>query len=305
MYGARGINLLVVENDLEDYYIVKELLQRDEHKNYKMTQVGELSEAIEILSKDSFDVILLDLGLDDSSGLQTLKELAAVVDRTPIVVLTGVDDPAIGEQAIQIGAEDYVAKNGISSSLLNRVISYAIERHRLLVKIKRQAEEDALTKLPNRSYLCDTLETLISQSERNTAPLAVAMLDLDGFKSVNDNYGHHAGDELLIKVAERLRQRLRKSDVVGRWGGDEFVILITNYGDHESLLNLVENKKNVLIAPYFIDISGVETEVAIGVSIGLVEWRLGMSMEQLIDLADRHMYVSKSAGKSQVDFAKG
>ncbi len=300
MSDSSEIKLLIVENDLDDYYIVKELLNVDRHKKYDITHVTELAEAIALLDKKSFDVVLLDLGLNDSSGLQTLRTLREVIDRTPIVVLTGVDDYSIGEQAIAIGAEDYVAKNGLSSSLLRRVISYAIERHRLLVKVKRQAEEDQLTGLPNRNYLCETLQTLMDQSERNNARLAVAMLDLDGFKQVNDTYGHFAGDSLLIEIANRLRNKTRKSDVVGRWGGDEFVLIITNYTDKTTLSELLQKKKAYLLKPYEIECSGKQVVANIGVSIGVVEWVGGMSLENMIDQADKLMYISKVGGDGAI-----
>ncbi len=300
MPSSCEVKLLVVENDMDDYYIVKELLNLDLNKTYQTTQVSELAEAIALVDGQDFDAILLDLGLDDSSGLETLKSLRDVVSQVPIVVLTGVDDSRVGEQAITLGAEDYVAKNGLSSSLLTRVIAYAIERHRLLVKVKRQAEEDQLTGLSNRNYLCETLQTLIDQSERNGAKLAVAMLDLDGFKQVNDTYGHFAGDNLLVEIASRLRDNVRKSDVVGRWGGDEFLIIITNYADQATLLELLEKKKQCLLGTFEVESSGKQELVSIGASIGVVEWEPGSSLKQLIDQADKNMYVSKDSGNGVI-----
>ncbi len=298
--GCKETKLLIVENDLDDYYIVTSLLNKDRKRQYKIKQVSGLSDAVTLLEKEYFDVILLDLGLEDSSGLQTLRELTAVVENIPIVVLTGVDDETFGQQAIQLGAEDYISKSALEASLLTRIIAYAIERHRLLVKIKRQAEEDPLTSLPNRTYLCDTLETLIKQSERNQAKVAVALMDLDGFKQVNDSYGHHAGDRLLQEISIRLQQRLRKSDVVGRWGGDEFVLLITNYNDPESLKELLEMKQQFLSESYYLSIDGQEKKIDIGVSIGVAEWKPGFTLSKLIDLADQRMYIGKNSGKSQI-----
>ncbi len=298
----RKISLLIVEDDIDDFYIVKELLQKDEHFDYEFFHTGKLESAIYLTTQRQVDVILLDLNIEDSEGLETLQKMIKTLPDTPIVVLTGLNEEQIGRTAIQNGATDYIPKAHATTYLLSRAITYGIDRNRLISEIKRQAEEDCLTGLPNRSSLFKHLETLIEQAKRNDSKLAMAMLDLDGFKSVNDKYGHLAGDKLLVEVARRLKQALRKSDYVARLAGDEFILLITNYNNHEELLSVLEKKRLSVAKPMLIDLPAENIEVKISCSIGVVEWSENKTIENLVSLADSQLYEGKRLGKDRVSF---
>src|SRR5207302_1513480 len=140
-------------------------------------------------------------------------------------VLTGTDDEAVGLQAVQEGAQDYLVKGQVDAALLGRVIRYAIERKRGEIKLAHDAVHDPLTSLPNRTLLTDRLRMAMARSARRKSLFAVLFLDLDHFKLVNDSLGHLAGDELLVQAAARLQEAVRPGDTVARISGDEFVIL--------------------------------------------------------------------------------
>ncbi|MDR1581089.1 MAG: diguanylate cyclase [Synergistaceae bacterium] len=165
-------------------------------------------------------------------------------------------------------------------------------------EIRKQATLDQLTKLPNRYLYKDRLLQNMVMAKRNTTSLVLILWDLDGFKWVNDTYGHLAGDRLLVVVAELMRASLRESDTLARFGGDEFVMLITSYRGHEEeVANLTVSRIfNALHEP--IDI-GVE-KVKIGASCGISFFpRHTSDGEILFNLADKALYEAKKTGKNK------
>lgn len=296
-------DILVVEDDLDDYYLLKQSLNRLDGLEPRLEHVTQLKDALQKISERHYDIVLLDLNVSDSTGLATLRSLMRVCEHLPVIVLTGVDNEDVGKQAIKVGAEDYVPKSAISDNMLSRSIHYSIERHRLLLAVKRKADEDPLTHLLNRSALYAKLDTLIEQADRTNSQIALAMIDLDDFKIVNDTHGHTAGDDLLIQVSHRLTQQLRKSDAAARFGGDEFLLLITNYHSREDLFEIIKRKQSRLMAKYSVDTDKGKEEVFVGASIGVAEWRRSMAAGQLLAEADEAMYHSKRHGKNMITFA--
>ena len=162
-------------------------------------------------------------------------------------------------------------------------------------RLIHEATHDELTGLPNRSYFAKTLTTEIEKSTRKK-PFAVAFIDLDGFKEVNDSLGHLAGDRLLTKVAGRMRKELRPDDLVARLGGDEFVILFREVKDLEDAMKQIEQMLQVIRQPYLI--SG--QSIRIGGSVGLSLFPdHGESASELMMHSDSAMYVAKQQGKNR------
>ncbi|ARU55539.1 response regulator receiver-modulated signal transduction diguanylate cyclase [Oleiphilus messinensis] len=300
---ARVINVLMVEDDYDDFYLIREILKQNSKRQYRLSRALTLEDCVSQVQSTPPDIILLDLGLQDSSGLATLEKLLKSGIQQPVIVLTGVNDEELGENAIKIGAEDYLPKEEVSKTLLSRSINYGIERHRLTAELQQKASEDALTGLPNRSALFERIEVLISNTDRAETKLAIALLDLDGFKEVNDTLGHQTGDDLLRQIAARLRKSLRRSDMAARYGGDEFVLVFTNYHSESELMEVVQRKLNILTQPIRLYVNGEVQEVTIGASVGLAEWRASMTAQQIVNNADDAMYASKKNGKNQVTMA--
>lgn len=298
---AKDKQILVIDDDPDDFYLVKKMLGKG--RGFVLTHRSNLHDAEAYLSQNPVDLVLLDLGLIHSKGLDTLKAYMQLHINIPVVVFTGSDDEELGQAAIHIGAEDYIPKQDASASILSRAVKYAIERHRLQMELERRAKEDALTGLPNRNALFEHMDILINHFERSQETFAVALMDLDGFKSVNDTYGHLAGDEVLCEFAERLQSELRSSDVVARLGGDEFIWILTNYSDINEAYRVVESKLPLLNAP--IKISALdEPQSFIGVSIGMAEWYQHQTLQKIIADADKAMYESKKSGKNCITIAR-
>jgi diguanylate cyclase (GGDEF)-like protein/PAS domain S-box-containing protein len=166
-------------------------------------------------------------------------------------------------------------------------------------RIEYLAHFDALTGLPNRTLFYDRLEQALSLAKRNNGGVALLFMDLDGFKQVNDTMGHHAGDLLLIGVAERLRQCIRESDTVARLGGDEFTVILNDAHEQHSVARIAEKIIASLAQPF--DLEG--SAAKIGVSIGIARYSEEASTEdELVKNADQAMYAAKAAGKNTYRF---
>jgi len=296
------IKLLIVEDDLDDVYLIKEYLKSDNHKQYSYFHAKTLAAALEQIKITQFDLILLDLGLPDAEGFESLNILNHADSSIPIVVLTGVNDHDLGREAIQHGAEDYIPKSIANTMLLSRSINYSIERHRLLLELKIKAELDPLTGLPNRTMIYDKLDFMIHQSERSGQAFSLVMLDFDKFKEINDTYGHRYGDRLLQAFAERLKYLMRKSDYVSRYGGDEFFMIVANYQNEEELEELLKRKQEELCRPYLLELDGKQIELAISISFGVMKWVQGMTANEMLEKADQAMYRSKRCDDAALTF---
>ncbi len=167
-------------------------------------------------------------------------------------------------------------------------------------KIAHLASHDALTDLPNRTRIMERLKQEIGRCERYSLTLAVLFVDLDGFKGINDNYGHNAGDVLLREMATRLKERLRTTDAVGRLGGDEFLVILTDNCTPGDARTLAEELQHSLAAP--VQFKGQELKVT--ASIGLAMYPVdSINPEELVNIADTAMYTAKENGKNQICLA--
>ncbi|MGZ8203943.1 MAG: diguanylate cyclase domain-containing protein, partial [Burkholderiales bacterium] len=170
-----------------------------------------------------------------------------------------------------------------------------------LRKVEWLAHFDLITGLPNRALLADRLATETARARRNEQPFAVLMFDLDGFKAVNDTWGHVAGDRLLTMVAERARKCMRASDTVGRLGGDEFLAILPQTGEGGAV-GVGEKLREALQAPY--DLEGEEARVGASVGVALFPEH-GNDPESLLRAADSALYVAKRSGKNRTRVATG
>ena len=179
-------------------------------------------------------------------------------------------------------------------------------------KIKNFAFLDTLTQLPNRRLLDDRLEQAIAACKRSGRYGAVLFLDLDNFKPLNDKYGHKAGDLLLMEVAHRLTGCVREVDTVARFGGDEFVVVLSELAGKESecaaeARNVAEKIRVALTAPYSLNPNPAEAAQAIthqdvGASIGIALFNADVSAENVLKWADKAMYQAKESGRNQICF---
>jgi len=173
------------------------------------------------------------------------------------------------------------------------VLRDVTERRRLQEKLERLAHYDPLTTLPNRALFFDRLENAVARARREDRRFALLFIDLDGFKAVNDRFGHDAGDFLLFEIAKRLRSAIRDSDTAGRMGGDEFTVLLENIAKVDDAAAVADKIRAALVEPAAVP-SG--EKVTVGASIGIAVFPDdGADGESILKAADSAMYAIKLA----------
>jgi len=185
---------------------------------------------------------------------------------------------------------------------ISRQAAQTLARIRLQEELAHLALHDQLTGLPNRALLREHIESVLAASARTGRPLTMMFLDLDGFKPVNDRLGHTTGDEVLREVARRLRAVVRESDIIGRFGGDEFIVLCPDT-DHDDAATIAERLRGAIEEP----MSWLPRGFAVSTSVGVVVQRpvpdLRLTTDELLELADGEMYRAKNAGRNRVSLA--
>lgn len=220
------LKVLLVENNLHDEALFRGLLSREQGaSSFELECVDRAGIAVERLSQGGVDVVLLDLELPDSQGLDSFIRINNQHPTLPVIVLAGPGDEDLAFEAVSRGAQDYLVKGETSERALGRVIRYAIERSRLLNALRSLSLIDQLTGLYNRRGFMTLTDQQLKLAMRTQRNLLFVLADVDGLKMINDNFGHREGDLALIKTAEVLKKTFRKSDVIARIGGDEFALL--------------------------------------------------------------------------------
>jgi len=182
---------------------------------------------------------------------------------------------------------------------VSNLVCIAIERDKADNIIWQQANFDNLTQLPNRNLLLEHLATALDNAKREKKQLAIAMLDIDNFKDVNDSLGHSAGDALLIESAKRIKNCLRSNDIVARLGGDEFIVVLVGTTTVIDVDNVGQKLLNTLSQPYIIDGKSVHCTASIGVALYPDD---AMSLETLLINADQAMYSAKARGRNNINY---
>jgi len=289
---------LLIEDNPGDARLLKELLAEEPAAPFRIICVDRLQRGLELLSTEKIDVLLLDLSLPDSHGLETFAKAYAHAPKVPIIVLTGNDDHALALLAVKAGAQDFLFKGKLDRELLIRSMQYSIERKRYQEQLEHQANYDVLTGLPNRNLLQDRLKRAVF-AQRNARPIAVVFIDLDHFKFINDSLGHTQGDKLLAIIAERLASIVREGDTVARLGGDEFVLVLNDQNKEDVIFRAMQRVLNKVSEPMTIDGQELYITCSAGVSLYPAD---APDVETLLKNADVAMYRAKEHGRNNFQF---
>jgi two-component system cell cycle response regulator len=306
---GKQLHLLIVEDDEDQRDLIRETLE----EHFGRGTVVSAGSRQEALAKDlgEFDLILSDYNLPDGSGMDLLEDVKTRCS-TPVILVTGENVGETAVSAIRRGAVDYVVKFG--DYLFT--IPLVVEKNLTVAEIKRQnellqeelrkknklleemASTDGLTGLFNRRYFNTVLEQLFAEAERYGTDLACVMIDMDGFKQLNDTCGHQVGDQLLQLVGRVIRGNLRRADVAARYGGDEFVLLLPQQSGEEVLpaIDRIRTDFKQALA------NTLPQAAKVSMSIGLVS-KTALNVaggEQLLAAADAAMYRAKQSGRDRV-----
>ncbi len=288
----------------EDSKVVRAVLRQHlEAQGYVVVEAEDGDAALKACRERLPDAVLLDVEMPGLDGYQVLTALKADPDLAdvPVVFLTGRTETADIVEGLRLGAHDYLKKPFETSELIARV-SAAVRVKALQDELRTRNDEldavsrtDALTGLANRRHIQERLHELSSFARRHKQSLGVVMLDIDHFKEVNDTVGHAGGDAVLCEFSRRVQSVLRDEDTVGRWGGEEFLVLLPGT-DAAGALRLGERVcASVASKPFPLP---DETTLAVTVSAGCAVDD-GQNSEELVRRADDALYEAKESGRNR------
>jgi two-component system cell cycle response regulator len=271
--------------------IVSHILTINGIGNVKLfTTAGELFSTQEL-----FDVYILDIVLPDMSGEQVVHRVRTRHKDAIIISMSRFSGEKSLTTVLMAGSDDYIHKPFDAAELMSRVRINA-RSFQLRKRLEYLAVTDGLTGLFNHRHSFERLEKEIHRSKRYSHPLSVIMMDIDDFKRVNDEYGHRAGDRVLQAMGQKIQSLIRASDIAGRYGGEEFMIVLP-----ETVLeNAVQAGEKIRMAISGKQLGGVSKPIT--VSIGVTQYKEGESAEALVNRADALLYRAKMNGKNRVEY---
>ena len=297
---AEPIRILLVEGDEADYWHARDLLDTAPHTRFTIDWVRDLKSGLARLGPATFDICLLEQDLPDGDGLEIVRAAPARGCDAPIIMLTGGSSLDLDLEAMELGVADFLDKSRIDATSLERAIRFALSRRQQAQRLSRLAQHDELTGLANRSLFNDRLERALAWARRHERIAAVMVLDLNGFKIVNDRLGHGAGDRLLTIMGARLSGRLRETDTVARLGGDEFALVVENLTKPEHAGLVARKLLDAVVSPVTIDSQDVTVTASLGVALYPQD---GSQAATLLRAADQAMYRAKAEGGNLCRFS--
>jgi len=288
-------NILLVDDSKVQIEIAQRILKK---MNLVITTATNGKEALDIVENSdiAFSLVLTDYNMPVMDGMELTFRLREIYDKDElgIIVLSSNNTPEIAYEFLKIGANDFINKPYLEPEVVTRVNSN-LDLVDLFKETRDMANKDFLTGLYNRRYFFESGNAILKKVIRAEENLALAMFDIDKFKNINDTYGHEVGDIAICEVGNIINKYLRKSDLVARFGGEEFCILIENISI-ENTHKLFE-KIRIAFENNIIKIN--DLEISFTVSVG-VFYGLNENLEEMIKIADNGLYHCKNNGRNQV-----
>lgn len=291
-----GRLLMVDDDDVFRSYLVERLRS----KGYEVEGAANMAMAKKMLHEQSFDLITLDLLMQPESGYEMFHFLKEdpTLKWIPLIVLSGRDDIEDKVRCLLIGADDYVVKPFQFDELEARI-------YRLLMRsqlLEQMAFRDALTGVYNRRYLDQQLQFEIQRAQRNHQNMAIAFIDIDRFKQINDTFGHQTGDLVLQTFGDIMQKNLRSMDLLARYGGEEFIVFFPDTDENEAV-SIVNRILRELRRVPIIQKEG--RELYLTFSAGVSGWIPHLSTQEWIQLADDAVYQAKKMGRNRIVLSEG
>ncbi|MBI5417155.1 diguanylate cyclase [Candidatus Poribacteria bacterium] len=290
------IKIIVVDNSSAYRRIITNLLKIHQ---YKVFTAENSNEALKLLEENSdTKIVITEYNLPGMDGLALTHKIREkyTKDHLSIIGISSDDKQMVASRFLKYGANDFISKQSFLTEEFYRRITQNVENLEHVNLINEAAIKDYLTGLFNRRYFFDLGQKLIANADRGNLSIVCAMLDIDKFKNINDNYGHRIGDIILQEVASTLKKRMRAADLVARFGGDEFCILAVNMKTefiNDVFIGICKLFENILI-----DI-GNGNNISITVSIGVCT-KPRSNLDELIMEADNLLYNAKENGRNRI-----
>mgnify|MGYP000376650113 CR=1 FL=1 len=294
--------VLVIEDSPSQLLWMEDLLSCS---GLEVDAFSSAEDALVSFQYSDYDLVVTDIVLEGSmSGVSLVREIRRHPSNKgliPIFAVSAYNDSARRMELYHVGINDYMSKPIIKEELLYRIATL-IQNYQTLTELTLEREKletlallDSCTGLYNRNAFNQFIPKELANAERNKAPISIAVLDLDHFKNINDEYGHDIGDKVLADVGDWLKKTLRQGDIVFRWGGEEFVILLTNCPPNDAT-KVLENKRIRFNKQRY---AGITITASIGIS-GVTYVNKTTNTDQLFQEADKALYRAKESGRNKV-----
>ena len=293
--------ILLIDDDRLQFRLTHRMFDSFHGERFELEWADNFDDGLVRLLKGNYTACLLDYQLGPRDGLELIAAAVAQGCHTPIIFLTAETSENIDTAAMNAGALDYLVKGEITPHSLERSLRYALKLGDTLGQLRQLATTDQLTGLLNRREFDRLLVEEVERTRRFERPLALVLIDLDHFKSINDRHGHPAGDTVLRTVATRITETVRSLDRVARIGGEEFAVLLMETSVEEAMAaaqRLIEVMRGAPMA--------VSDEVRLPVTISAgvaVAPTHAKESAALIEAADKALYTAKRNGRNRVVLA--
>lgn len=288
--------ILIVDDERININLLNALLRAD----YKIMVATNGEEALRAAATGKPDLILLDIVMPGMDGYEVCRQLkaAAATQTIPIIFITAMGNVENETRGFALGAVDYISKP-FNSAVVKARVGVHMKLKRKGDLLEKLASIDALTEIPNRRAFDQAREQEWARGLRTESPISFVMIDIDLFKQFNDNYGHGAGDECLVRVARSLNGCVqRPGDFVARYGGEEFAAILAGT-DMEGAMRLAQRFHAAVAAlqiPHAFSAAGPQISISVGIATAVPT--AAVTLEVLADAADRMLYAAKNAGRS-------
>ena len=319
-------SILVVDDDPTVCDVLAAIL---ESAGYLVIPAYSGEEALELFGVTCIDVVITDIQMGGMDGFELLTRIHNLDSHIKVIVMTAFGGKDVILKSLQRGAFDYIEKPLVEHSrIINSIVKaydcVTLERdnHRLIEKLKQShrdlaeantqlksvndqlemlARTDSLTGIDNRRHIDELLAREIARFQRYKHPFAILLIDIDAFKAYNDEFGHAGGDTALKHMADLLLENSRTSDRVGRFGGEEFFMLLSDTGVDGA--KIVAERVRESVAKSILTLDGVETRLTISIGVACVDAQHPASnADELLRCSDMALYQAKRNGRNRVEF---
>jgi two-component system cell cycle response regulator len=298
-----SLDVLIYDDDENYRKLLHSLIEQSQNIEFYIREAANTKEMEAGLNNHPPDIVVLDLALQGKSGMEWLRDIAGK-KIAPVIIITGSGDECSAVEAMKNGASDYIPKAYLTYDQLIKSLVHAREKWNLL-KEKEELQEkmahmvmyDTLTNVLSRRALLEQIEFEMHRTVRYKRDLTILMIDIDHFKVVNDTYGHIVGDAVLRDIAQSLQTHTRRSDFVGRYGGEEFVVVLPETGLGKALV--LAEKLRAQVEKLSVQCDG-HTVKGTTISIGVADYDKDVDSDSLIGRSDKRLYEAKANGRNQV-----
>lgn len=297
--------ILIIDDDPINIRLVEGVLSQ---QPYVLESYCFASQALEQVDEKDYDLVLCDVVMPEMDGFDVTRKIKELKAELPVIQMTSMSDEAYIEKAFDAGASDFIHKPIRSTELKMRIrnilkikqtqgyLNLALsELSSKILELERMVVTDSLTGLFNHKYIIERLGAEVAESRRYDKAVSVIMFDLDHFKGVNDTYGHMIGDKVLEKIARVIREQTRETDIAGRYGGEEFMVVLPSVALDGGVAFADKIRKEMESIVW--EQEGLVTTI----SSGVAQYELGQSVPELIVQADNMLYKAKKNGRNRVE----